>query len=33
MDRESTLNHHRGITHVIQILNKNIEVVHQNIKD
>ena len=33
IDKETTLNHHIEITHVIQILNKNIEVIHQNIKD
>ena len=33
IDKETTLNHHIEITHVIQILSKNIEVIHQNIKD
>ena len=33
LDKETTLNHHIEITHVIQILSKNIEVIHQNIKD
>ena len=33
IDKETTLNHHIEITHVIKILNKNIEVKHQNIKD
>ena len=31
-DKETTLNHHIGITHVIRIHNKIIEVVHLNIK-
>ena len=31
-DKETTLNHHIGITHVLKIYNKNIEVVHLNIK-
>ena len=31
-DKEITLNHHIGITHVVKILNKNIEVVHVKIK-
>ena len=33
IDKETTLNHHIGTTHVIQTLNKNIEVLHQNIKN
>ena len=33
IDKKTTLNHHIGTTHVIQTLNKNIEVLHQNIKD
>ena len=32
IDKETTLNHHIGITHVIKIHNKIIEVVHLNIK-
>ena len=31
-DKETTLNHHIGITHVIKIHNKVIEVLHLNIK-
>ena len=31
-DKETTLNHHIGITHVIKIHKKIIEVVHLNIK-
>ena len=31
-DKETTLNHHIGIKHVIKIHNKIIEVVHLNIK-
>ena len=31
-DKKTTLNHHIGITHVIKIHNKIIEVVHLNIK-
>ena len=33
IDNETTLHRHVEITHVIQILNKNIEVIHENIKD
>ena len=33
IDKETTLNHHIEITHVIQILKPNVEVIHQNIKD
>ena len=33
IDKETTLNHLIEITHVIQILKTNIEVIHQNIKD
>ena len=33
IDRATSLNHHIELTHVIQILNKNIEVIHQNTKD
>ena len=32
-DKETTPNHHIGITHIIRIHNKIIEVVHLNIKD
>ena len=32
-DKETTLNHHRVITHVIKIHNTFIEVVHPNLKD
>ena len=32
IDKETTLNHHIGITHVIKIHSKIIEVVHLNIK-
>ena len=32
-DKEATLNHHKGITHVIKIHNKIIGVTHLNIKD
>ena len=32
-DKETTLNHHIGITHLIKIHNKNIGVIHSNIKD
>ena len=31
--KETTLNHHTGITHVIKIHNKIIAVIHLNIKD
>ena len=33
LDIETTLNHLLGITHVIQTLKTNIEVLHQNIRD
>ena len=33
LDKETTHNHHIGITHVIQIPKTNIEATHQNIKD
>ena len=33
IDKETTLNHLIEITHVIQILKANIEVIHQNIRD
>ena len=33
IDKETTLNHLIEITHVIQILKTNIEVIHQNIRD
>ena len=33
IDKETTLNHLIGITHVIPTLKKNIEVIHQNIRD
>ena len=33
MNKETTLNHLIGITHVIQTLKTNIEVIHQNIRD
>ena len=33
IDKETTLNHPIEITHVIQILKTNIEVIHQNIRD
>ena len=33
IDKEDTHNHPIEITHVIQILNENIEVIHQNTKD
>ena len=32
-NRETTLNHLIGITHVIQTLKANIEVIHQHIRD
>ena len=32
INKETTLNHRIEITHVIKILNKNIQVIHQNIK-
>ena len=33
IDKETTLSHHIGITHVIKIHNRFIGVVHLNIKD
>ena len=33
LDKEGTLSHHIGVTHVIKINNKIIGVVHLNIKD
>ena len=33
IDKEGTLSHHIGVTHVIKIHNKIIGVVHLNIKD
>ena len=33
INKETTLNHLIGITHVIQTLKTNIEVIHQNIRD
>ena len=33
IDKETTLNHHRGKTHVIQIRETNIEATRQNITD
>ena len=33
IDKETTLNHLIEITHVIQILKTDIEVIHQNIRD
>ena len=33
IDKETTLNHLKELTHVIQILKTNIEALHQNIKD
>ena len=32
-NKETTLNHLKGIIHIIPILKTNIEVVHQNIRD
>ena len=33
IDKETTLNHLIEITHIIQILKTNIEVIHENIRD